>query len=1597
MISSDAKHLESLPSSDIGSKGDFTGFRILLMLETGLLKSLLLQGVPEGRLCFESGETILDTELFLEAKDQTWYIGCNSPLQMINQDGEVGQSFAVADQCIYMVEGLGLKCVLLAEAYNRQTAMYRNYYVKKHTDINIGRGMDNDIVCSNKYIGNDHAVISYNEKGWSVYDRNSLNGVYVNGVKTKQAALVSGDIVDIMNVRIVIGVGFLSISGDDAKVKIATGKLLDVSTVTIEANERDISTESISEEPFNRQPRRRHALNEKEIVIKAPPLSMNSDGIPLLLRMGGSMVMSSTAMLSGHFTTMLSSVLFPVLTQKYTDKQRKEYEARRKETYTDYLRMKAAEIEEEIRTEESILRANYPELQYVLSYAFTKSQLWERRKTDDDFLSIRLGHGRTPLLAKCSFPIRDFEIEKDPLMEEMYKLTEKKYELDNAPVLLPLINDRVVGIVGSHHAIVSYIKGIIMQITLLHSYDEVKLVILARHKDLDVMEFVRYVPHVWNDQKSFRFIAENSEGAYQVGEYLRNEFESDLQSPRELKQIMKERPYYVVVALDRKLFDSIGIFKEALLTEKNCGISVIAAFDDLPKECSRIIGLSESGEATVLDVQQIDQIDETFYADTYEKTDAINAMRIISNIDLKAVTAAYSLPKSVSFLEMFGVGRVEHLNSLKRWHENNPVKSMATPVGIDTSGTQLVLDLHEKVHGPHGLIAGMTGSGKSEFVITYILSMAVNYHPDEVAFILIDYKGGGLAGAFDDPKKGLHLPHLVGTITNLDGSAIQRSLMSIQSELTRRQIIFNEAKSNSIESTMDIYTYQRMYREKRVKEPLPHLFIISDEFAELKKQQPEFMDQLISTARIGRSLGVHLILATQKPAGVVDDQIWSNTKFRVCLKVQDRGDSIGMLKRPEAAELKETGRFYLQVGYNELFELGQSAWCGADYEPQDTVAVQRDDEIAMLDTVGRTFLKTSPERKKANSDAKQLMAVVKYLCSLAERENIRPRSMWKDELGKQISLQEITEQYAVDEKRKGVKALLGLVDDPSHQDQYPLIMDMVHSRNLMIVGESGSGKTTMLQTMLYDLATHYVASEINFYILDFSSRNLGLFRKLPHCGAFLTSENEDDLERTFSLIREIINERREKFSEADVSNYEAYCEIESLPLILLLIDNLSAFEEFENHTDLNTALAELMKSGVGYGVKTIFTISQVNDCPVRVRREAGNKIALRARDRYAYSDILDCRCRYEPVDTPGRGICVQNENCYEYQTALAVKAENEKARADIIRQELLKLSHEMDQRYPVKTLAKPENNMEYNDFCNLFAKDRIPLGFSSMSIEKVSMPLQQLYSVSIYFGSTKSAATILENLIYAMHRENAQIIIVPRKGRSMFEPSSRLYEQVLRIGNVSTIDCSADKANALKEELKAVVLERKVLRKSYCDEHGITNWAEPESIQQWRKHVRANTYPVMVLFESWMELALSMDIESAAELSGFFQGMLGFNTYFWACHYSDDSENLRAAIGTDENDSDNEEQKTRQKEIRNILEGMNNSFNPDQFCLLFGGNYEKQNLIKYVPRSATDKKKSADKAGEPLLMQYHDSVYELVMPCGPYNETVQDIDEQDII
>jgi len=1048
------------------------GYEVYFMSRGGNMTSLWLPVPAEGRRFFSDSTDPNFESVYFEAVDGRWYafagLGC-----YIKSGLNVGVGYSeieLVDKCIFSIVGASTLGEIYCEAVNYNSGKYKNYIINRLcSEFSIGRVRTNDIVYPNPYVSSNHARMEFRDGAWYIHDCNSTNGVFVNGKLVASKRLRVGDRIFIMGLHIIMGVGFLSINDGNDRVFLQGNRFIHASSS--DAFDLDKPFKVKSNDLFNRLPRKTTAMDTSPIVVDGPPMSLSKDGIPLLLRMGSPMVMSTASLLSGNITSMISSVLFPVITQKYTEKQKNDYEEKRIAVYCNYLNKVSAEIQDRLIQERRALDTNYPELTTVLDFANHTERLWERRNTDEDFLTVRVGNGRIPLASHIDYPEKRYEMDDDVLLDRMYDLVKNPYYIDKAPVLVSLIQDYVCGVIGNKEQQIRFVRRFLMQLALLHSYDEVKVIMLADEEDVDKIEFVRYIPHIWNDNKDFRFLATNTNEAYQISEYLKTELEDDTVNQRQLKVILKERPYYVVFALNKKIFDSMEVLKDVMKSDVNCGVSVVAVFNDIPKECSKIFSLDTQSNSVIF-LKEPAREKEVFYLDGYEEKLAANTMLKVSNTCLKLVSQAYSLPKMITFLDMFGVGRIEHLNPLQRWQENNPVKTLAAPVGVATDGSTFTLDLHEKFQGPHGLVAGMTGSGKSEFIITYILSMAINYHPDEVAFILIDYKGGGLAGAFDDERKGIRLPHLVGTITNLDGAAITRSLMSIQSELMRRQRIFNEAKSATDEGTMDIYTYQSLYRRGVVSEPLPHLFIISDEFAELKKQEPEFMDKLISTARIGRSLGVHLILATQKPSGVVDDQIWSNTKFRVCLKVQGKSDSYEMLKRNEAAEIKETGRFYLQVGYNEFFALGQSAWCGAAYEPKDEVVIKKDDELQFLDSVGQPYMKIRPETKKSASGKKQIVEIVKYLSDLAERENIHPRQMWTEPLAKSISLSEIREQYA-DKEQAHIYSLVGLIDDPSNQTQFPYYIDVQSNKNILLVGEAASGKTVFLQTLLFDLVNRY--------------------------------------------------------------------------------------------------------------------------------------------------------------------------------------------------------------------------------------------------------------------------------------------------------------------------------------------------------------------------------------------------------------------------------------------------------------------------------------------------------------------------------------------
>ena len=1547
---------------------DINGLQVTILSSNSGLKNVVLPWPPKGSYFFDSTDA-LHLGKFLSVREEggKWTAHCMKPAFIRNIRGEVCYQIELMHGGICWLENADDTYALYTEFSNRKTNIFHNYHAQRFTDITIGRTPENDIQYSNSFVSRHHAILYWDKNNWIIRDNGSTNGLFVNNMRVEKAALYAGDSVFIMGLRINIGIGFLSINDENGRISLSS-KLR-----RITADDRNLVPENPylldrKEELFNRLPRKRKALNPEPIIIEAPPMQINDNGIPLILRMGGSMVMSSMALLAGNITSMFSSVLFPVLTQRYTKKQKEEYEAKRQKKYGEYLKEKKNLIEEEVRYEKHVLEYNYQALSEILSYAKDGKRLWERRKIDDDFLEIRIGHGRIPMLAERRYPERRFEMDEDNLLDSMYDLAERPVFLNNAPIITSLTQDYVCGVNGDHGIVIEFVKRLIMQLTILHSYDEVKLVVLSSEEDLKSIRFVRYLPHIWNNQRDFRFLASSAAEASQISEYLKAEIGEDVEKTRELKEILKRRPYYVVIAYSKKVFDSMEVLKDVMKCDKNCGVTIITAFDELPKECMKIFRLNKSRENLVIHLNQIDLADDGFFMDDFDQKEARFCMKKISNTNLLVVSQAYSLPKMVTFLEMYGVGNVEQLNPLKRWEENNPIKSLSAPIGIATDGSLFTLDLHEKFQGPHGLIAGMTGSGKSEFIITYILSMAVSYHPDEVAFILIDYKGGGLAGAFEDSARGLHLPHLVGTITNLDGAAIRRSMMALQSELLRRQRLFNEAKSIANEGTMDIYGYQRLYRAGKVKEPLPHLFVISDEFAELKAQEPDFMDNLVSTARIGRSLGVHLILATQKPSGVVNDQISSNAKFRICLKVQTRADSDEMLRRPEAAEIRETGRFYLQVGYNEFFALGQSAWCGADYEPREEVVIHRDERVQIIDLTGQEIASSKPETSKVRTDVSQLVAIVKYLSDIAQREKIQPRQLWTEPLPEKIQLHNLRARYK-EEENETYKIVVGLIDDPEKQRQFPLMLDFMKSRNLMIVGTGKTGKTTLIESILFALTDKHSSEDVNIYVIDYSSRMLKVFETTPHCGGAWSEGDEKDVEKFFSMLQDIIDERKKILAKAMVSSFEVYRETRHIPLVFVVIDNITGLSSWREGEAISRNLALIIREGGSVGIRFIISAGAYDDVRYQVKKEFDTRIALSASGKFEFSDIVGAKCQYEPGNNPGRGLCRAGEDALEVQVARLFADQDEKSRVQNLLSEIDRISTVNKSTYRAKRIKKYDEKETYEEFCEDIESGRIPLGYSVEEIKKISMPLRQLYCMSVYFGNPDGRTSILKNIVTAAVRESMHLLVVCSSNSSSFETED-IQTMMKREGVVvNLLSTSEEDSDCFTDIMIKEITMRKQFRNEYCEVNHIPV-SSSDAMKKSRDYIREKTYPLLIIIENYADFCKTASERCQQCMQQMMANGRGYNFYIIAGYNPDEDRSLS-------------------------VNSMYTGFNPDHFVLLFGGQFQKQYLID-LPMAYRRIEKPSQQYNS-FLMQYRGNLYPLVMPCGDLKKKSENPDDEDIM
>ena len=1143
---------------------------------------------------------------------------------------------------------------VMSEPSTKDSTTFSKYFLSQFGEFRIGRDVGMDVRFVSSLISPHHATIYYDNNGTWIEDTGTPNGTFVNGERiNKRTKLNNGDMIYIVGLKLILAGQILAINKPSGKLIISSR----LSQVILKKAENAVSTdhsESQKTQKFSRSPRFINHIEPLTLKISAPPAPVELQTMPMIYVLGPSVTMGAASLTTAilmptiptlvmSFSMLTMTVLWPTLTKRFEKKKRIAAEQERVEKYTEYLAEKRQLIQNTIKHQEDMLREAYPPADEIAQRVFELNRrLWERSPWHDDYLTVRLGLGQRKLIGEISCPEKQFKVSSDHLEEDMYQLAGQPYTLEQVPITVQL-NEVITGIIGEKAQIRNIMKLIISQLITLHSYDECKIFAAFSHKEQAHWSFLYDVPHCWDNDFNNRNIVTNSSELNTCMSTLGTIFE-ERKAQVEAGINPEFNVRYVVLLMDRELVATNATIRSILDYKTYLGISVIAAFDDLmylPTNCTQIIEVAQN-EGRIYHRFTEDTSIVEFVPDV-SQTDFNAMVNVMANIASDSIKKQAGLPNLITFMEMMKVGCVDQLNSATRWKEHNATQSIEAELGVDEQNKPFILNLHEKSHGPHGLIAGMTGSGKSELIMTMILSLAINYHPYDVAFILIDFKGGGMAKAFEK------LPHTVGIITNLDGNEIKRSLASINSELRKRQILFAEAAQAVGESNIDIYKYQQLYRAGVVKHPLPHLFIVSDEFAELKNQYPDFMSQLVSAARIGRSLGVHLILATQKPSGVVDDQIWSNSKFRICLKVQDKSDSQDVIKRPDAAELSTTGRFYLQVGYNELFETGQSAWSGAPYFPSNTVQKKIDENVIVVDHLGHQIMSVAPKRTfdRQKTSGKQLDAIVQYLAALADNEGIYLPPMWAEPLPEVLNLADIAAPVAEDHS---ISAVCGLVDDPENQAQWPLVVDLAKNGNVLLYGLSGSGRTTFLCTLIYQLLTKYSPDELHLHLVDCGTGSLNVFSKAPHIGYSLSTSDATEIDSLFKTLRKEIATRKSIFSKigGEFSAYFASGK-RDIPCLVVVINNYASFYEVYNEQEDD--LAFLSREGAKYGVYFVMTTSGGGSVRNRVAQNFTQVFALQQNDTVDYSAILGSTKGVYPKELPGRGIFKSEQQTYEFQTA----------------------------------------------------------------------------------------------------------------------------------------------------------------------------------------------------------------------------------------------------------------------------------------------------------------------------------------------------------
>ncbi|HIY65566.1 MAG TPA: phosphopeptide-binding protein, partial [Candidatus Agrococcus pullicola] len=681
------------------------------------------------------------------------------------------------------------------------------------------------------------------------------------------------------------------------------------------------------------------------------------------------------------------------------------------------------------------------------------------------------------------------------------------------------------------------------------------------------------------------------------------------------------------------------------ILERGSEVGVFALFvaptvEALPAACRSFIDVSAGLQQATVGIVRAGELHEGVKVEgVSNRYMTMLAKRLAPVVDSSTVIEdASDIPNAVMFLSLTGQEIAEDPGAVvERWRESNSIidrsgremprlKKAGDLRAIIGQGSSDVMTLDLRTQGPHALVGGTTGAGKSEFLQAWVLGMAAAHSPDRVTFLFVDYKGGS---AFADC---VELPHCVGLVTDLSPHLVRRALTSLRAELHHREHLFNRKKAKDL-----------LELEKRQDpETPPALVLVIDEFAALAGEVPEFVDGVVDIAQRGRSLGIHLIMATQRPAGVIKDNLRANTNLRVALRMADESDSKDVVDDPVAAGFSPSipGRGIAKTGPGRLVPF-QSAYAGGWTTDEEVTADVRVAELRFGSTLQWEADK-APEVELTDEEMgpNDQKRIVQTVIKAADKAKIPlPRRPWLDDLEQTIALEDPRLAETNDSN-----IVLGLADIPERQQQSPVYFRPDRDGSLLVYGTSGSGKTTVLKSIAIAAGLNPEQGASEVYGLDFASGALRSAERLPQVGSIIDGDDAERVQRVLRSLGRELDRRSRLFGEVDASNLTEYRELADpkMTRIIVLIDN---FPEFKNGWEITAARApyyanfmRILGEGRPLGVHAVLTVDRGGSISSSVASNVSRRVILRLSEETGYTLLNVPRDVLNEQSPPGRAI-----------------------------------------------------------------------------------------------------------------------------------------------------------------------------------------------------------------------------------------------------------------------------------------------------------------------------------------------------------------------